>query len=199
MLESASDDTVVALYMILLKLVSRAWRALLTPPTARPPGPRVLPSYARIGRQVAGAVMLDHRLALLVRQLAAELVDCRWCIEHGRHLWRQAFLSPESLAGLRRYKESPLFTERERAALAFTEAVSRYADAAGGIPDAVLGQLRRYFSEPEVAALTLAATGEHLFNAATGALGADARPTPADAGLATRRVAGSGSAIRNLW
>lgn len=143
--------------------------------------------------------MLDHRLALLVRQLAAELVGCHWCIEHGRHLWRQAFLSPEALAGLRRYKESPLFTARERAALAFTEAVSRYADAASGIPDAVLGELRRHFSEPEVAALTLAASAEHLFNPATGALGADARPTLADAAPATRRVAGSGSAIRNLW
>ncbi len=185
--------------MILLKLMSRAWRALLTPPTARLPGPQVLPSYARIGRQVAGEVRLDHRLALLVRQLAAELVGCHWCIEHGRHVWRRAFLSPEALAGLRCYKESPLFTERERAALAFTEALSRYADAAGGIPDAVLGELRRHFSEPEVAALTLAASAEHLFNPATGGLGADARPTRADAAPAVRRVAGSGSAIRNLW
>src|SRR6266576_2190747 len=101
-----------------------------------------------------------------------------------------------ALGALRRYAASPLFSARERAALAFTEAVSRYTDRAGGMPDAVLGELRSHFSEQEVAALTLAAAGEHFFNPATGALGADARlATPGEPGV--RRAAGSG--MRNLW
>src|SRR4029077_105468 len=139
---------------------------------------------------------LDRRVELLVRQLAAELSGCRWCIEHGLHQWRQAFLPVAELGALRRYAASPLFSTRERAALAFTEAVSRYTDRAGGIPDAVLAELRGYFSEQEVAALTLAVAGEHFFNPATGALGADARlATPGEPGV--RRAAGS--AMRNLW
>jgi alkylhydroperoxidase family enzyme len=183
--------------MLLLKLLAHAWRDLLTPPAPRLPGPRVLPSYARMGRYVAGGVTLDRRLQLLVQQLAAELVGCGWCIEHGRHLWRQAFLSPQELAGLQRYTESPHFSAPERAALAFTEALSRYAEAAGGIPDVVLAELRRHFSEPEIAALTLAATAEHLFNRRTGALGADARLASAHEGRTARWVAGS--PMRNLW
>ena len=183
--------------MILLKLFTALWRQLSALPAPRVPGPGVLPSYARMNRYVTGGVTLHRRVELLVRQRAAELAGCRWCIEHGRHLWRQACLSPQELAGLDRYATSPLFSERERAALAFTEAVSRYADAAGGIPLAVLGEVRRHFSEAEVAALTLAAAGEHFFDPLTGALGADARLAPGGEARGARRVAGS--AIRNLW
>src|SRR6266852_1989129 len=180
--------------MILLRWLARTWSALSAP---RPlPGPCALPSYARMGRYIAGGAAVDPRVDLLVRQLAAELSGCRWCIEHGVHRWRQAFLPLAELGALRRYAASPLFSTRERAALAFTEAVSRYTDRAGGIPDAVLAELRGHFSEQEVAALTLVVAGEHFFNPATGALGADAR-------LATRGEPGvrraAGSAMRNLW
>ncbi len=89
-----------------------------------------------MGRYIAGGAALDPRVDLLVRQLAAELSGCRWCIEHGLHRWRHAFLPVAELGALRRYAASPLFSARERAALAFTEAVSRYTDRAGGIPDA---------------------------------------------------------------
>ena len=156
-----------------------------------------------MGRYIAGAAALDSRVDLLVRQLAAELSGCRWCIEHGLHRCRKAFLPVSELAALRHYAASPVFSARDRAALAFTEAVSHYAERTGGIPEAVLADLRRHFSEPEVAALTLAVAGEHFFNPATGALGADARV--AMAGTAAReqvlgaRRAGGGSAMRNLW
>ena len=189
--------------MILLRWLARTWHGLTTPPAPRLPGPGVLPSYARIGRYVAGTTTLEPQLRLLVQQLAAELAGCRWCIEHGRHLWRKAFVSLEQLRGLRGYAESRLFSERERAALAFTEAVSRYTDRAGGVPEAVLTELRRHFSEPEVAALTLTVSSEHFFNPATGALGADAQPTLTADPAATRQWDGArhaaGSAIRNLW
>src|SRR2546427_5751145 len=76
--------------MILLRWLTRTWHALSAPPAARFPGPRALPSYARMGRYVAGGAALDPRIDLLVRQLAAELSGCRWCVEHGLHRWRQA-------------------------------------------------------------------------------------------------------------
>jgi len=154
-----------------------------------------------MGRYIAGGAALDSRVDLLVRQLAAELSGCRWCIEHGLHRWRKAFLPAAELAALRHYAASPVFSARDRAALAFTEAVSRYAEATGGIPQAVLAELRRHFSEPEVAALTLAVAGDHFFNPATGALGVDARVamTGAAAGEPVRARRPAGSAMRNLW
>lgn len=184
--------------MILLRWFADAWRGGPAPAAPRLPGPRAVATYAAMGGHVAGGTTLDPRLRLLVQQLAAELAGCRWCVEQGRHRWRQAFLPLETLGALHRYAASPSFSERERAALAFTEALSRYAEAAGGIPGAVLDELRRHFSEPEVAALTLAATGEHLFNPASGMLGADARVAArARPGRPARRAAGS--AIRNFW
>ena len=186
--------------MILLRFLSSIWKTLSAPPPARLPGPGVLPAYVRMERFASGAA-LEPRVDLLVRQLAAELAGCRWCIEHGLHRWRQAFLPIGELAALRYYAASPLFSSRERAALAFTEAVTRYAEGAGGIPESVLAELRCHFSEQEVAALTQAAAGEHFFNAATGALGADAQLGPAGTAGGSlpgaRRAAGSG--VRNLW
>src|SRR5881398_2597052 len=184
--------------MILVRWLARTWSAISAPPPVPRPGPRALPSYARMGRYIAGGAPLDPRVDLLVRQLAAELSGCRWCIEHGLHRWRQAFFPVAELGALRRYAASPLFSARARAALAFTEAVSRYTDRAGGMPDAVLGELRSHFSEQEVAALTLAVAGEHFFNPTTGALGADARLAMAgEPVLGARRAAGS--TMRNLW
>ena len=180
----------------------RRW--LARPPAGRLPGPRALPAYAAMRRHLARDTELDPRLRLLVEQLAAELSGCRWCIERGRHRWRQAFLSITELRALRRHASTRLFSARERAALAFTDAVSRYADAAGGIPDAVLAGLRRHFSEPEVAALTLVVTEGHFFNPATGGLGADAHSAASGPDAGPVRVAGTGrrgvgSAVRNLW
>ena len=182
--------------MILLQWLARTWQALAAPPPVPVPGPRALPAYARMGRYIAGEVALDPRVDLLVRQLAAELSGCRWCIAHGLHRWRKAFLPVAELAALRHHAASPLFSPRERAALAFTVAVSRYAEWAGGIPDSVLAELRRHFSEQEVAALTQAVAGEHFFNPATGTLGTDAGEPASGVGRARRA---SGSGVRNLW
>src|SRR5438067_10843468 len=89
--------------MILVRWLARTWSALSAPPPAPLPGPRALPSYARMGRYIAGGAVLDPRVDLLVRQLTAELSGCRWCIEHGLHRWRQAFLPVAELGALRRY------------------------------------------------------------------------------------------------
>ena len=192
--------------MILLRWLGSAWREATSPATPRVPGPRVLPSYAAMGRYITGGAVLDARVELLVQQLAAELASCRWCIEHGRHRWRRAFLPLAALQALRDYDANPHFSPRERAALAFAEAVSQYADQEGGIAEPVLTELRRHYSEPEVAALTLAAAGEHFFNPATGGLGADARST--DGAMVVRDLTSApggrprraaGSAIRHLW
>src|SRR2546427_11641194 len=119
--------------MILVRWLARIWSALSAPTPVLRPGPRALPSYARMGRYIAGGAALEPRVDLLVRQLAAELAGCRWCIEHGLHRWRRSFLPVAELGALRRHAASPLFSPRERAALAVTAAVTRYAEGAGGI------------------------------------------------------------------
>lgn len=152
------------------------WRALARDrgsASAGAGGARVLPAYAALARYGSGAIDLDPRLRLLVTQLAAERSRCRWCIERGRHLWREAQLSFEALRALPRYETSALFSNRERAALRLADAVTRYAEANGGMPLEPLTRAREHLSEPEIAALTGAVAAVHFFDPLTGAFGAD--------------------------
>jgi len=67
---------------------------------------------------------------------------------------RAAGETEQRLYTLSAWAETPFFTERERAALAWTEAVTRVAESQ--VPDAVYAQARRHFSEKELVDLTLA-------------------------------------------
>jgi len=166
-----------------------------TSPGTPAAGVGILPAYAALARYRLGAAELEPRVRLLVSQLAAERSECVWCIERGRHQWREALLPTDVLRSLLDYESSPLFTPRERAALTFADAVTRYADSTGGMPEEPLAAVRRHFSEREVAALTEAVAASHFFNPVTGALGADAAaavPRPA-------WNAQPHSAVRNLW
>ena len=173
-------------------LVTRLWRALVAPrnPIATPPGGvRVLPAYAALARYHTSTTDLGARLHMLVTQLAAERSRCRWCIERGRHLWREAQLPVDALHAVLRYETNALFSNRERAALRFTDAVTRYSEANGGMPLEPLMRARQYLSEPEIAAVTAVVAAQHFFNPITGALGADVAPWGAPVG----------SSIRNFW
>jgi alkylhydroperoxidase family enzyme len=71
--------------------------------------------------------------------------------------WKDLRASGESeqrLYELNAWPEAPFYSERERAALAWTEAVTLVAE--GHVPDAVFEEVRRQFSETEIAYLTLA-------------------------------------------
>jgi alkylhydroperoxidase family enzyme len=119
---------------------------------------------------------LEPALRMMVSQLAAERSGCRWCIDRGHHRWREAFLPLELLAALNGYRTSALFSARERAALTFADAITRYSESAGGIPAASLAMARAHFTEAEIGALTELVAETHFFNPATGALGSDASP-----------------------
>jgi alkylhydroperoxidase family enzyme len=141
------------------------------PSGAQRGGTHLLPAYAALARYQINTSDLEPRLRLLVTQLAAERSRCRWCIERGRHLWREAHLSTDALRALARYETSSLFSNRERAALRFADAVIRYTE---DMPMEPLTIARQQLTEPEIAAVTAAVAEKHFFNPITGALGADA-------------------------
>ena len=70
--------------------------------------------------------------------------------------------SEQRLYGLDAWEESPYYTDRERAALAWTEAGTRLTNRA--VPDAVFAEARRHFSEKELADLPLAIVGINGWN-----------------------------------
>jgi alkylhydroperoxidase family enzyme len=182
------------LYQLMATIVAalaKFWQQLAAKPTGR-----VLPAYAALGRYRPTRIDLEPRLRLLVTQLAAERSGCRWCIDYGRHLWRDAQLSMDALRNLLRYESSGHFSNRERAALRLADAVTRYADASAAVVPPALTLARQHLSEPEIAAITVAVAATHFYNPETGGLGVDA-----DSHSARRTTWGAplGSSIRNLW
>ena len=97
---------------------------------------------------------LGHGLLELVKLRASQINGCAHCIDmHSKEL-RAAGESEQRLYLLDAWEESPFYSERERAALAWTEALTRITE--GHAPDAVYAQVRAQFSEEELANLTLA-------------------------------------------
>ena len=97
---------------------------------------------------------LDESLVNLMCLRASQINGCAYCLDmHWKDL-KAAGESDQRLYGLEAWEESPYYSERERAALAWTEAVTNVQD--GHVPDEAYEQVRKVFSEKEVADLTLA-------------------------------------------
>jgi AhpD family alkylhydroperoxidase len=94
---------------------------------------------------------LDQRLLQLIEVRASQINGCAFCI--AMHVGDARKLGEHDLRLhlVRAWREAPIFTARERAALALTEAVTRITDS--DVPDSVYDAARAQFSEAEVAAL----------------------------------------------
>jgi len=100
------------------------------------------------------ASKLDPVLQELVAFRASQMNGCAWCLDmHSKDL-RAHDVPEQKLYLVSAWRESPLFSERERAALAWTEALTSLEHQE--VPDAVYEEVRRHFSEPELVDLTLA-------------------------------------------
>ena len=99
---------------------------------------------------------LDESLLNLICLRASQINGCAYCIDmHWKDL-RAAGEGEQRLYGLDAWEESPYYSDRERAALAWTEAVTNIRD--GHVPDEVYERVRQSFTEKELANLTLAIT-----------------------------------------
>jgi AhpD family alkylhydroperoxidase len=102
-------------------------------------------------------VMLD-----LVRLLVSLMNGCEYCINlHSAEL-RKLHEPEERIANVLEWRGAGAYTQRERAAFAWTEAVTNIQD--GHAPDAVYAQMREHFSEMETVNLTLAITTINAWN-----------------------------------
>jgi AhpD family alkylhydroperoxidase len=96
-------------------------------------------------------VGFDAKLRDLVRLRASQLNGCAYCVDmHSKDL-RAMGETEQRLYGLVTWRETPFFTERERAALAFTEAVTLVAE--DHVPDEAYQAVAAHFSPDEIAAL----------------------------------------------
>jgi AhpD family alkylhydroperoxidase len=105
---------------------------------------------------------LEKPLLELVKIRASQINKCAYCIHMHTRDARKAGISEERIYLLDAWQESPLYTERERAALAWTETLTLLPET--NAPDDVYARVAAQFSEPELASLTLAIGAINLWN-----------------------------------
>lgn len=97
---------------------------------------------------------LEQNLTELVKLRASQMNGCAWCMDMHTKELRAAGESEQRLYLLSAWRECPFYSERERAALAWTEALTLLTD--GEVPEDVFTFARTQFSEEELVKLTLA-------------------------------------------
>ncbi len=96
---------------------------------------------------------LEPPLLELVKMRASQINGCAYCLDMHSKDARAAGETEQRLYTLDAWREAPFYTERERAALDWTEAVTRVADT--HVPDEVYEHVRQHFDEQDLVNLTL--------------------------------------------
>lgn len=105
---------------------------------------------------------LEPALVELVKMRASQINGCAYCLDMHSKDARDAGETEQRLHALIAWRETPFFTDRERAALEWTEAVTLVSQ--NHVPDDVFEYVRRHFTEGELINLTLAVIGINSWN-----------------------------------
>lgn len=108
---------------------------------------------------------LEETLIDLMLMRASQINHCAYCLDMHSKDARASGETEQRLYGLDAWREAPYYTDRERAALAWTEAVTLLAN--DYVPDEVYEQVRPHFTEMEMIALTMVVIGINSWNRLT--------------------------------
>jgi len=111
---------------------------------------------------IIAASGLEHSLIELVKTRASQINGCAFCIHMHTRDARAHGETEERLYLLDAWRESPLYSERERAALAWTESLTHIGETRA--PDDVYEEVRKHFSEVETVNLTMLIGMINLWN-----------------------------------
>lgn len=118
------------------------------------------------GSFVGKIAQLDKKLVLpqdiqfLIRQRVAQINTCSFCIDIGRYFAMKEHVAEEKIKAIDRYSDSPLFNERERAALDYVTELTRDKQ----ITAPAIARLKANFSDREVCEIAWLVAGEHVYN-----------------------------------
>jgi alkylhydroperoxidase family enzyme len=105
-------------------------------------------------------IRLDPGLKFMVVTLASQINGCGFCVDLSRAMAISEHLRMEKLNALSEYRTNPLFSDRERAALAYVEEATRHKR----VSDATFEPLRKHFSEWEIVEITWLNAVENYYN-----------------------------------
>jgi AhpD family alkylhydroperoxidase len=129
--------------------------------------PRFLLPYLLMSVFAQGKSRLDPQTRLLAIHRVSELNGCSWCLDYGEATADKMGISQSKLQALHSHRSSPLFNDRERAAIDFAEAVTQVG---ARVDDDLFARLRAQLSEREIVELLAAVAAENFFNRFNAAL-----------------------------
>lgn len=107
---------------------------------------------------------LAHSTLELVHLRVSQINGCSPCVDSGVRSAKQAGESDQRLHAVVTWRETPYFTDEERAALALAECATRLADRTDAVSDEVWDEAASFFDERQLAALILYIATTNLFN-----------------------------------
>ena len=113
---------------------------------------------------------VDPVISILVRTWAAMINDCTFCVDIAKAAALYKHVTLDKIEALPKYLTSPLFSPRERAALAYVEEATRNKHVA----DATFAELQRHFNEREIVEITWLNALENYYNLLNLPLGIEA-------------------------
>jgi len=132
----------------------RDGRIMQTRLDAKKASPGAYQAMLALENFVRRSATIEPSLIELVKMRASQINGCAYCIDMHSKDARAQGESEQRLYALSAWRETPFFTARERAALAWTEAVTLITK--GHVPDAVYEQARQQFSDEDLVNLTMA-------------------------------------------
>jgi len=125
--------------------------------------PGALEALQKLSASAAG-VGIPKTTHYLMHVRASQINGCSVCLDmHSREL-EHAGEPNKRIFNIAAWRETPYFSDAERAALALTEAATRLADRPDPVPDEVWEEAARHYSEPQLAALVLSIATINAFN-----------------------------------
>ncbi|HLZ58190.1 MAG TPA: carboxymuconolactone decarboxylase family protein [Ktedonosporobacter sp.] len=100
----------------------------------------------------------------LVHLRASQINGCSFCVDSGAKSAKKAGETDERIFAVAAWRETPYFSDAERAALALAEAATRLADSTDPVPDEVWNEAAKYYDERGLAAIVLMISLTNLFN-----------------------------------
>jgi AhpD family alkylhydroperoxidase len=122
-----------------------------------------VPAMLKVGYEIQKSdakLRLEKGLRFLLAGLTAQINGCGFCVDIGRAVALREHVDMNKFAALAEYRTSPLFSERERAALAYVEEATRNKR----VSDATFEALRKNFSETEIVEITYINALENFYN-----------------------------------
>jgi alkylhydroperoxidase family enzyme len=165
-----------------VKLVYWFMRKGMTKMTGRPPAegrsgiepvevwahqPKMMTGMGKFQQAVRKGDAVDERIKNLMELKGAQMIGCEFCVDLGSQICRNSGFSDEELLALPRYRQSDLFTEREKTALDYAVGVMR---TPVDVSDDLFARMKEHFTDEQLVEMTALLTVVNLdrFNAAFG-------------------------------